>query len=175
MAAANYKRTLRLACRRLLPGPQHRQSNEPPPIKRTRNTAKLAVLDPTTGHTVYGQHALATWRNHMQLHLTDDKPNIAAPNAPNTAAQQIIANTDEENSHSDNTSPTLTSGSDTSEAMHIRRARIGTCRHSLLEQASSDDDTEHITTAPATSTPQTATPRSNSTRQSTLPEFFSDN
>ena len=111
----------------------------------------------------------------MQLHLADDKPSTIAHNPPTSAAPQPMADSDEENNHLNNTSPTQTSGSDTSEAMHTRRARIGPCRHSLLEQTSSDDDTEPTTTAPTDFTPQTETPRSDSTRQTTLHEFFSDN
>ena len=52
-AIASYKRTMRLASQRVPAGTHHRQSNEPPPLQRcTRNTAKLAVIDPTTGHSI---------------------------------------------------------------------------------------------------------------------------
>ena len=177
-ATAHYKKTIRLTKRRradILPmdARKHRMANEPLPFPRTRSSTKLGVIDPDTGHTAHGQQALRAWRSHMIRHLTD-QPITATRKAPATLNQQPDAETRERSDHPSDTSPTLTSGSDTPEAMHIRRARTGPGRRPLLEQASSDDECEHPNTTSTNVTPSTQPSSTNSTRQSTLTEFFSD-
>ena len=86
----------------------------------------------------------------MMRHLTYE-PNTATSTAFDNAAQQKQNDAESElSSHCDNTDPTLSSGSDTSEAMHTRRARIGPTRHPLLAQASSAADSTDSHSLPRT-------------------------
>ena len=110
----------------------------------------------------------------MIRHLTDQPSTIIRKTFATINQQPRVETIDRSASLSD-TSPTLTSGSDTSEAMHTRRTRTGPGRELLLEQASSDEeDGELFNTTPTTATPHTQPSSVNNTRQSTITEFFSD-
>ena len=175
-ATAHYKRTIRLAKLRrniLLQKNAncHRMINAPTntlPFPRTRTSTKLTIIDPDTGHTVHGVHALRVWRLHMMRHLTD-QPATIIRDAFKTGNQQPEAEQiDPEACHSD-TSGTLTSGSDTSEAMHTRRTRIGPGHELLLEQASSEEEDADIPhTTSTTDNPNTQRSSINNPRQSTI-------
>ena len=128
----------------------HRMNKAPTntlPFPRTRTSTKLTIIDPDTGHTVHGVHALRVWRHHMIRHFTDQPAKIIRNTFINDNQEPAEEQLDQEDCHSD-TSNTLTSGSDTSEAMHVRRIRTGSSRELLLEQASSgeeDVNTHHTT------------------------------
>ena len=117
------------------------------PFPRKRTSAKLAIIDPDTGHTVHGAQALETWRRHMIKHLTD-QPTRTIRDTFITDNQQPPDKQDD-SGHSDaDTSSTLSSGRDTPEAMHTRRTRTGPARELLREQTSSEEennDTTHLT------------------------------
>ena len=199
-AAQHYKRTIQLACRRTVTQTKHiptqskpnktrsstqRDIHEPLPPTHTRNPAKLAIIDPVTGNTVYGQQALDLWRNFMMQHLTDTTT-LNKSNTPCIVAQPAIADfegehhmdtdeeADEEHCLTGNSSPTLSDGSGTSYEMHTRRIRMGPGRQSLLAENSSGDDINAFTTATQTPPTSATTSLPSSPRQSTLPEYFSE-
>ena len=86
-ATAHYKRTMRLAKERRISHMQHNANSHRMnkahtnilPFPRKRTSTKLAIIDPETGHTVHGVHALKTWRHHMIQHLTDQPQFFATP------------------------------------------------------------------------------------------------
>ena len=117
-------------------------------------SATLAIQDPSAGNTVYAPDALAIWKTHMQQHLTDNKPAPTVRYIAGTTARTLTAHActhtpdrDQENRADDESSPTLTSGSESPVAMNERRARIGPCKHTLAEQISSDEEETAATLA----------------------------
>ena len=79
----------------------------------------------------------------MMRHLTDQPATIIRNAFINGNQQPEAEQLDQEACDSD-TSSTLTSGSDTSEATHARRTRIGSGRALLLEQSSSGEKDVNI-------------------------------
>ena len=125
-AHASYKTTLRRAIRlhHLRERTQQPANNNigqvaPPSFRDIQIAAQLAAREPCTGDIVYGHRALAAWKAHMQQHLSADKhPTAARYNDPATESDH------QSTAHS---SPKLSSGSSSSEAMHERTARTGPC------------------------------------------------
>ena len=155
----------------------HRMNKAPAntlPFPRTRTSTKLTIIDPDTGHTEHGVHALRVWRHHMIRHLTDQPAKIIRNTFINDNQEPEEEQLDQEDCHSD-ISNTITSGSDTSEAMHARRIRTGPSRELLLEQASSgeeDVNTPHTTSI--TDTSHTKRASNNNHRQATIRDFFKE-
>ena len=144
------------------------------PFPHKRTSTKLAIINPETGHTVHGAHALEAWRHHMIKHLTDQPIRIIRNTFIND--NQESPDKQEGSGHSDaDTSNTLTSGSDTPEAVHTRRTRTGSGRELLREQTSSEDEninTTHMT--PTADTSQSTRTSNSHQRQPTIRELFEE-
>ena len=148
-------------------GNNNNKQEATPPVRDTQITAQIAMREPTTGDIVYGQRALAAWKAHMQQHLSGDKHT--------TAAHYNDPVTEFDHQSTGHSSPTLSSGSSSSEAMHERRARTGPCEQALAASTSFDEDCQApIAAAHAqpTASPQPTCDQVSNGKQQSLLQYF---